>query len=338
MAVGPPGVLGYPPPQQQPMMQPGMPLAYPPAGPMDQSQFVPQMGGAPGQPPPYMGQPSIPLQMLAMPPQQQYAAPSGAYPNGPSGNNNRPMQGNPDSYGASVYQPPPVPPNMGQPPYNVLPSSRQPPSQRGPGPGPYSGAPYPPSAPVQGGWQQPLAVDILGLADKAAYAVQALASQNRPGMPPGNTMRPPSVGYPGAPPNAYGQPPMSMPHAPGQPPMSMPHAPGQPPMSMPRAPGQPPMSMPRAPGQPPMSMSHGPGQPPMSHGPGQPPMSHGPGVMPDANGPKGARRRTTATMQELPVMVQYAVQVRTTKRLFVGNSCTFADSFLCFITPESSSH
>jgi hypothetical protein len=238
------------------MMQIGMPLVYPPVGPMDQLPFVPpQMAGVPGQVPQYM----VPLHH-ALPPQQQYVAPPGAYPNGPSGNNNRPMRGNPDSYGPPVYQqPPPVPP------YAVRPSAPVQQQQQ------------------QGGWQQPLTVDILGLADKAAYAVQALASQNHPGMPPVtmipgmppvNMMRPPPSGYPGVP-NGY----------PGVPP----NAYGQPPMTMPQ---------------------------------------HVPGAMPDSNnnnnnnGPKGGRRRTTAKMQELPVMVQYAVQVRPTKRLlFVGNSC-----------------
>ena len=255
MAVGPPGVLGYPPPQQ-PMMQLAMPLVYPPISSINSIPFVPpqmggvpgqlpfvppQMGGGPGQVPQYMGL------IHAMPP-QQYAAPPGAYPNRSNGNNNRPMRGNQDSYGAPVYQPPPAPPPR-QPPYAVRPSSHQsPPPQRGPVPGSYPGAPYNPSAPVQRGWQQqqqqPLTVDILGLADKAAYAVQALANQNHLGMPPANMMRPPPGAYPGAPPNAYGQPPMNMPHPPG--------------------------------------------------------------AMPDSS---LKHRRTTATMQELPVMVQYAVQV-----------------------------
>jgi hypothetical protein len=105
--------------------------------------------------------------------------------------------------------------------------------------------------------------------------------------------------------------------------------PGMPPVTM--IPGMPPVNMMRPPpsGYPGMPNGY-PGVPPNAYG--QPPMTmpqHVPGAMPDSNnnnnnnnGPKGGRRRTTAKMQELPVMVQYAVQVRPTKRLlFVGNSC-----------------
>jgi hypothetical protein len=43
-------------------------------------------------------------------------------------------------------------------------------------------------------------------------------------------------------------------------------------------------------------------------------------------------------MQELPVMVQYAVQVRPTKRLLVENREHLLTLSCAFITPESSSH
>jgi hypothetical protein len=105
-------------------------------------------------------------------------------------------------------------------------------------------------------------VDILGLADKAASAVQALQSQNKyhmstPGGPMQQQQQQPGgpMGYPSAP---YGQPQMSAPHP---------------------------------------------------YPAGNPHQNAGP----DAGKP---RRRTTAAVAELPVTVQYAVQVSNLRSYF----------------------
>lgn len=166
------------------------------------------------------------------------------------------MGGNQNSYGSSVSQP--MPPMMGQQssygnpqqtPPNIQGNNRfsQPQQQ---------GSRWQPQA--QGMYQNPPGqtppVDILGLADKAASAVQALQSQSNLQIPPAPVQ------------NAY--------------------QPGPPGYQAPPAPHRLP--------QVPMQQSFPSVNPPQSMAPGQNRM--------------GGRRRTTATMAELHITVQYAVQ------------------------------
>jgi hypothetical protein len=218
-----------------------------------QQQFVPQVGGAPpssayGHSSQYMSQRG---QVMGGPPiQQQYTQ-----------HVVQPPYGAPQG-GMGVPQHMRQPPVMGHQPAQsyVNPS---PSSYNTPAPNRFSQPP--PQGP--GGWQNqgmqnPQAhhapMDILGLADKAASAVQALQSQNQFQMPSRAPM-----GQPGG--HAY----------PG------PAAP----------PGQYQMSAPQ-------------GYPSTV-----PQQNYGQEQMQSQPQPTGTRRRTTASLAELPITVQYSVQV-----------------------------
>ena len=216
-------------PQQNVMQNPPATQGgYPSAPQVDQSQFAQRMGVAPAP----VGLPqSNPQQFGGM---QQYGGTPGVYNNvGGVVNQQQPLQQAAGS--AQSYAP------VGQPNQNFA-------AAPGTMPGSYN----------QGGWntQAPSAqvpVDILGLADKAASAIQTLANQNKMQQPqfPGMGHQP-----------AFTQGAQQMPYAPSH----------NTPMSVPQM-------MPQA------------------------------GQRRGTNQQQQQQRRTTASISELPVMVQYAIQV-----------------------------
>lgn len=261
--IGPPGGGGgYPPPQQPYMPE----QARPPPNVYQQQPYDPYASQGPPhhhqQQPPMMGQqaPSnYPYGGSPPPQQQQYSGSSQQY-----GGGSQPPYGGgpPGSY---------LPPQQQQPPpmiYGGNPPPQMPPQQS-----------YPNTwqkAPPSGGM-----VDILGLADKAASAVQALASQNQASR---------SAGLP------YMQ---QMPPYPPQQQQPPPY--GSPPSMSGGMNGMPPQPSPM--GYPPVNQSY------QQVPPQQSPMYAGGG---GGGGPADGfdgRRRTTATINDLPPSVQYAVQV-----------------------------
>jgi hypothetical protein len=141
--------------------------------------------------------------------------------------------------------------------------------------------------------QSQVSIDILGLADKAASAIQALGASklNQPlsqGQYP-----PPQMGGP-SPQQQQGY---QLPY----------NASGNPMMGQ-----QPNMTMQPRPAQ----SSYSPHQmysaPPQQQQQPQPFGAPGPNIMNQQQQQQGARKRTTASFNELPVSVQYALQVRQT--------------------------
>lgn len=205
---------------------------------------------------------------------------------------------------------------MGQQPQHFN-SSVGPPNSQGrfappPNQGPAGWQPQPGTVHNSAG-QAP--VDILGLADKAASAVQALQNQGRLqqqnvrqqgqppyGGPPGHSIPPHGMGQPSHPPQNY--------HA---------NVPQQQQQQQPPPP-------------------YGPQGQRNSIGGG------GPGSVAGANGGAAGlaaananRRRTTASMTELPVTVQYAVQVSVSEYVirFIVVCCTFLLLKELILTPLS---
>jgi hypothetical protein len=244
-------------------LAPQQPAMYPP----DQSQFVPRMMGDTTEPSSFVGQfPQQPnnnipqhqynqagpgmrgdLSQHQQQPQQPYAAPI-VYNNHTQQLQQQqtfpPMRGRQDPQPQQSYA---IPPNVGQQHnlnnYAAPPSSY--PGQQMQGLYPQQGSAAP------GAWNSQPPVDILGLADKAASAVQALANQNK---------------------------------------LHMSHLPSLTAAS---------------------PMSHSPygSMPPTTSAQQQ--QQHMAAPYPISNtGSDASRRRTTASLTELPVMVQYAVQVR----------------------------
>jgi hypothetical protein len=275
---GLPGMSQYQ-PQQQSMMQrapaPQQPAMYPP----DQSQFVPRMMGGTASPSSFVGQyPQQPNNNISQhqynqagpgmrgdlsqpqqqQPQQPYTAPivygihaqqlqqQQTFP---------PMRGRQDPQPQQSYA---IPPNVGQ--QQNLNNYAAPPSAY---PGQQMQGLYAQQGPAApGAWNSQPPVDILGLADKAASAVQALASQNK---------------------------------------LHMSHVPSLTASN---------------------PMSHSPyGSMPSTNGAQQQQQQHMAAPYPiSTTGGDASRRRTTASLTELPVMVQYAVQVRATQESWMLSS------------------
>jgi Heterogeneous nuclear ribonucleoprotein Q acidic domain len=257
-----------------------------------QPQQPPNSGYAQQQQPPYMQQQQPPPQQ--QPPYMQQAPPfAGQQPSGYSQNPQPGMQ----SQAGGIYQQPQM--GQQQPPQTFNQNPMQPsymqqqqslantpmvnPQQSTYGP--IGGAP-PPLQQQQGAWQQEPLIDILGLADKAASAIQALGgSQTTSGIqqqgyqqPGGATFQQqPGYGLPAYQPNSNMAPQQTVPSQQQQPQQFLP-----------------------------------PYQQQRQQQQQQPPQQYGAGSLPNAQRPgnDGApRRRTTATISELPITVQYAVQV-----------------------------
>ena len=259
----------------------------------------------PGMPPANFNFPGQQQQMQQYPPQQQQQIPPSSYmpqpvqqqsygqPSSyPIANTMQPQSGlSPNVTG--MYQPQPNGMMMGQPqnqqPFLGNPSSHQQPSPMMN----QSSSQFVPnhlSQTLQG------SIDILGLADKAASAIQALGANNKlnqaqPGYPPQQHMPPQQQqGYP--PPYNTGS-------------------------GMNQASNMN-MQQPPRPGQPTFHQNQM--YPPQQQ---HPPAFSGPNSMnqPPPQQQQGGRRRTTASLHELPMSVQYALQVRG-KQIFHRRSFT----------------
>jgi hypothetical protein len=288
----PPSGPNYPALNQYSSQPPSLAYQQPP--PMN-APFVPNNSG------PYPGSFNAP------PTQASYN------PTGPAHPSSYHANGPPHQHQLSSYNPNSQPPQQQQPSYS------QPPNPYGP-PQTYSNTnPQPPyganaslgnnpivSNTSYGGYKAPhpsqVPVDIMGLADKAASAVQALASQsNNKSFPPQqqapsyqggsihqgayNTGGTPQYGGPQATSNSpYG--PSGLPPFGGNPPL-------QPQQSYNA--GPPPQQQ-QIYGMTPDSVSY------------NPTMQQPPSFGPLSGGNSGGRRRTTAKLQDLPMAVQFAVQ------------------------------
>jgi hypothetical protein len=296
---------GYP-PNSQGDMQPQM--GGPPGNMQPQmggppGNMQPQMGGPPGNMQPQMGHaPNNPnMYQPQQHPQQQQQQP-------PSMGNQQPYMGNQQNQNQNQFVQPQFmgnqqQPGMGGPPPSIQNQNQYQQPLQGNMPGSYP--------PTPGGWQQQhqqqpshhpsqgqMPFDILGLADKAASAVQALASQNKMLMPSG----PPSYSAPQAPLpgphySNYNSAPMGAP-----PPREQGYNNN---MNAPYPNGPPPGQYHQ--GQP----DHRQRQP--DHRQGQP--DHRQGQPDHRQGQPERRRRTKATISELSIPVQVAVMVSLPRRV-----------------------